>query len=169
MKIAFRFFPQNVHIPVHLQLIVDAFERVHHQFTSETYKLPSNQVLAYIRPELLKLGYNVENGKTKGDKIIVPVLFGVNNRVSKGFDADAVNTELKTVVEVEAGRAVTNYQFLKDLFEACVMVDTDYLVIAVRQLYRSRNDFESVGTFLETLFASDRITLPLKGILIVGY
>lgn len=30
-------------------------------------------------------------------------------------------------------------------------------------------DFERVVTFFETLYASDRVKLPLKGILILGY
>jgi len=30
-------------------------------------------------------------------------------------------------LEVEAGRAYTNYQFLKDLFQACMMHDVQYL------------------------------------------
>lgn len=44
--------------------------------------------------------------------------------------------ETKTVVEVEAGRALTNYQFLKDLFEACMMNKAEFLVVAVRNSYR---------------------------------
>lgn len=75
----------------------------------------------------------------------------------------------KIVIEVEAGRAVTNYQFLKDLFQACVMSDVDYLVIAVRNIYRKNQDFEKVISFFNTLYASGRLILPLKGILIIGY
>lgn len=75
----------------------------------------------------------------------------------------------KTVIEIEAGRAVTNYQFLKDLFEACVMVNVEFLVIAVRKVYRNSHDFEKVITFFETLYASNRIALPLNGILVIGY
>ena len=73
------------------------------------------------------------------------------------------------MIEVEAGRAVTNYQFLKDLFEATVMVDVDYLGIAVRNVYKRAKDFETVYSFLDTLHASERLKLPLKGILLIGY
>jgi hypothetical protein len=75
----------------------------------------------------------------------------------------------KIVLEVEAGRGVTNYQFLKDLFQACVMQDVDYLAIAVRQDYRGSKDYEKVVTFIETIFASDRLKLPLNAVLIIGY
>lgn len=52
-----------------------------------------------------------------------------------------------------------------------MMDNVDYLCIAVRNLYGSMNskDFERVVTFMETLYASNRISLPLKGILIIGY
>lgn len=89
--------------------------------------------------------------------------------MEKAFDADAWRRERKMVMEVEAGRGYTNNQFLKDLFQACMMHDVDYCGIAVRNLYIESKDFESVVTFLETLYASSRLQLPLKGVLIIGY
>ncbi len=75
----------------------------------------------------------------------------------------------KLLYEVEAGRATENNQFLKDIFQACMMFGVEYLVIAVRNTYRTHNDFEIVYTFLETLYISNRMHLPLKGILLIGY
>lgn len=49
------------------------------------------------------------------------------------------------------------------------MQDVDFLVIAVRQDYRGSDDFSKVVTFIETIYASNRLILPLKGILIIGY
>jgi hypothetical protein len=49
------------------------------------------------------------------------------------------------------------------------MDEVEYLAIAVRNVYANIPDFERVVTFFETLYASDRMQLPLKGILIVGY
>ena len=72
-------------------------------------------------------------------------------------------------MKIEAGRAVVNYQFLKDIFQACVMHDIEQLVIAVRNDYRGHDDFETVINFLDTLYTSNRLNLPLKGILIIGY
>jgi len=99
----------------------------------------------------------------------MPVLFGQNGKIEKSFYVDAFNPNTKTVIEVEAGRGVANYQFLKDLFEACMMHDVDYLVIAIRRIYREKKDFDTVLTFFETMFSSGRLSLPLKGILIIGY
>jgi hypothetical protein len=72
-------------------------------------------------------------------------------------------------LEVEAGRAVVNYQFLKDIFQACMMYGVEYLIIAVRNDYQKKDDFQKVCVFLETLYISNRLSLPLKGILIIGY
>jgi hypothetical protein len=49
------------------------------------------------------------------------------------------------------------------------MVDVDYLAIAVRKVYKDQKDFETISKFFETLYASDKLTLPLKGILLIGY
>ena len=79
-------------------------------------------------------------------------------------------TELcRNVVEVEAGRGYLNNQFLKDLFQACMMHNVDYCAIAVRNHYIKSRDFEKVKGFFETLFASGRLQLPLKGVLLIGY
>ena len=69
----------------------------------------------------------------------------------------------------ETVSATENNQFLKDIFQACMMFDVEYLVIAVRNTYRTHKDFEIIHTFLETLYISNRLHLPLKGILLIGY
>ena len=47
--------------------------------------------------------------------------------------------------------------------------DVDYLVIGVRKIYRQSKDFDKVTSFFETMYVSNRIGLPLKGILVIGY
>jgi hypothetical protein len=126
-------------------------------------------VLAALRPGLVGIGYRVESSKAAVDRINVPVLFGRNGRIQKSFDADAYNREERTVLEIEAGRGVVNNQFLKDLFQACMMVDVDYLAIAVRKIYKNTKDFERVTIFFDTLYVSRRLALPFKGVLIIGY
>ena len=49
------------------------------------------------------------------------------------------------------------------------MQDVDYLVIAVRNIYRTSKDFDKLITFLDALYVSNRLILPLNGILIIGY
>src|SRR5699024_10869374 len=103
------------------------------------------------------------------DKINVPVLFGLDSGIDKYFNADALSNDGKIVIEVEAGRAVDNNQFLKDIFQACMMYEVECLFIAVRNDYRGGDDFSKIYAFLETLYISSRLHLPLKGILLLGY
>lgn len=167
--IQWEFFPKSNSIPEHLKLVVDIFIRKNSMINSENHKLHSNVVLEIIREDLMELGYRVEAGKRDIDKIKVPVLYGRNGIINKYFEADAYNKDVRTVIEVEAGRGVMNYQFLKDLFQATMMQEVDLLVIAIRNRYLNKADFEEVINFFETLYTSNRLVLPLKGVLIVGY
>ncbi len=167
--INWQYFPKSDKIPPHLNQVVEVFECHQEKIKSENHEFSSDEVLSIVCDGLELIGYDVEKSKKRADRIHVPVLFGRNGKLDKYFEADGLNEEYKTVIEVEAGRAVANYQFLKDLFQASVMHDVEYLVIAVRNIYKSGKDFEKVISFLDTLYASDRIRLPLKGILIIGY
>lgn len=149
--------------------VVGAFESVATEIDSFDHDLSSNDVLAALESRLTALSFQVETGTKANEKIQVPVLFGLNGRTEKSFNADAYHAEKGFVVEVEAGRGVTNNQFLKDLFQACVMHDVCYVAIAVRNNYKGNNDFDTVTRFFDTLYASNRIQLPLQGILLIGY
>ncbi len=165
----FQFFPRSQGVTKDIQPIVDCFREVFEQIRSDKYEKKSNEVLSLVRPFLQKIGFKVERGKSVDAKIDVPVLFGLNDTVDKCFNADALSSDGKIVIEVEAGRATENNQFLKDIFQACMMHGVEYLVLVVRSKYRTHNDFEIVHTFLETLYISNRMILPLKGIVLIGY
>ena len=167
--INWQFYPKSMGAPRHLIEIVRVFENNYVAINSEVHTLSSDAVLEIIRPSLEKLDFEVEKSKRSVDKIHVPVLYGRNGTLEKSFNADAYDHASKTVIEVEAGRAVVNYQFLKDLFQACMMDNVEHLVIAVRNTYRNGKDFEKVLSFFNTLYASSRLNLPLKGVLIIGY
>lgn len=167
--IRFQFFPRSQGITKQIKNVIECFEIEIEKIKSPDYNLSSNQVLEIIRPHLEKNHFICETGKTKDSKISVPVLFGFDNKIDKSFNADAISEDGKIVIEVEAGRAVDNNQFLKDIFQACMMFEVEYLVIAVRNDYRGGNDFSKIYTFLETLYISNRLHLPLKGILLIGY
>lgn len=167
--ISWRYFPANYNCPEGLLLVVGVFEKNADRISSTNHQLASNDVLTAISSDMTKLGYRVESGKARDSKIRIPVLFGNNGRVNLAFEADAYNAESGIVMEVEAGRAVTNYQFLKDLFQACMMLDVSYFVIAVRNVYRKAKDFEKVVSFFDALYTSGKLKLPLKGVLVIGY
>lgn len=169
MSLEFQLFPRSHGLDASLRDVVSCFETEIGKIGSESNNLSSNDVLELIRPHLEELGYTVETGKRKSEKIQVPVLYGRGNHKDKYFYADAVSLDGKIVIEVEAGRAVDNNQFLKDVFQACMMHQVEYLVLAVRNDYRGKNDFERVYSFLETMYISNRLKLPLSGILLLGY
>ena len=174
--INYQFFPRSHGLTNEMAQIVDCFRAVDAtKSADEQYR--SNYMLSLVRPYLEKCGFKVETGKAKEEKIDVPVLFGENNSIDKSFFADALSADGRIVLEVEAGRAVINNQFLKDIFQACMMFDVEYLAIAVLNEYHFNKtggggisrDYHEVKTFLETLYVSNRIRLPLKGILVIGY
>jgi hypothetical protein len=168
-ELKYQFFPRSMGMSGSMIQVVECFAIHYNEITSYNNTLSSNSVLEILRPDLEKIGYTVEAGKKDAEKIKVPVLFGYNNYIDKFFNADALSNDGKTVIEVEAGRAVDNNQFLKDIFQASMMHDVEFLIIAVRQCYRDKNDFQKVYLFLETMYISNRIKLPLKGILLIGY
>lgn len=167
--IKYQFFPRSRGVTEEIQKVIDVFKSIEDEIDSSTTNLESNAVLSLLRPGLETYGYQVETSKRSSDKIDVPVLFGEDNRIDKSFYADALSGDGKIVIEVEAGRATENNQFLKDIFEACMMFEVEYLVLAVRQIYRNHFDFERCYGFLETLYISNRLKLPLNGILLIGY
>ena len=156
-------------IPQHLLAVNTVFENHMEAINSSDNSLVSDEVLQQVRVDLEGIGFEVETGKKKAELIQVPVLFGLNGSIEKSFNADAYNPNTGTVLEVEAGRAVANNQFLKDLFQACMMQNVNYLIIAVRNYYRGYDDFAKILLFFDTLYASGRLQLPLTGILIIGY
>lgn len=169
MLLRYQLFPRSVALTHQLKEVVECFEGIYEHIKSPENTLNSDGVLKYLRGPLEQIGFTVETGKAKGQKIPVPVLFGLNNKIDKSFNADGLSGDGSIVLEVEAGRAVVNYQFLKDIFQACMMHGVHYLVLGVRNDYRGSDDFRSVYSFVETLYISSRLPLPLKGIMLIGY
>lgn len=167
--IRYQFFPRSRGVTNEIQEVINCFKMAEEMIDSACNELKSNEVLEKVRPFLEQQRFVVETGKSRGAKIDVPVLFGNDNRIDKSFYADALSHDGRIVIEVEAGRATENNQFLKDIFEASMMFDVEYLVLAVRNVYRTHADFDIVYNFLETLYISNRLHLPLKGVLLIGY
>ena len=168
-KINWKFYPANNQPPDFIVELVKVFAENHDKIASTKFDHDSNTVLHYISQSLIDIGFLVEKGKKKDDKICIPVLFGLNGKIEKKFDADAYNESKKIVLEVEAGRGVLNNQFLKDYFQACMMLNVEYFAVAVRNNYKNRDDFSEVIRFFDSLYASGRIITKLKGVLIIGY
>ena len=174
------YYPKNIKCPEHLISVVRVFQDRSSEISSGavgTREKNSNEVLKAVSQGLEMLGYETEKNKTKKGKISRPVLFGKNGEIELKYEVDAYSDATKTVIEVEAGQAVMNYKFLKDIIEACLIADSEYLVIAVRNEYYTKkkekeqvsHDFSTVVSSLDAIYASQRISFMLKGIMIIGY
>ena len=107
--INYQYFPKNRILPEHLRQVVDIFLQLAAKIDSDRNHFKSNEILALVAPFFKKIGYKME----PLDGIIeVPVLFGRNGTIEKYYAADGYNPNTKTVIEIEAGRAYTNNQFL---------------------------------------------------------
>lgn len=158
--------------------VVGAFRDVADQIDSTKVDgLTSDSVLAVVRPGLEELGYEVEAGKRAAQKIRRPVLFGERGAERVAYEVDAVHDELGVVVEVEAGRGARGNAVYRDLIRASLIVRAEYLVLGVMAEYRHQSggkmttvhSYREAKEQLDAIYASGRLQLPFKGILLIGY
>ena len=173
-SINWSYFPKTDPLPEVLNETINIFEKNQNKIDStkndtNKLRLSSDKVLKVVEQDFIDAGFSVETGKKKDEKIRVPVLYGHQGTIAQAFEVDGWHKEQKIVLEIEAGRAYSNHQFLKDIFEASVMVDIDYLVLAVRNIYNNQKDYQIIRDWLDTLFITKRINFELKGILLIGY
>lgn len=133
-------------------------------------------MLARIRPGLARLGFQIDTGKQKTEKIDRPVFFGENGIPELRYQIDAYHGEWRCGLEVEAGRAWMGNAVYRDLIQALVMVQVDHLVLAVPNESKYLNngksttsrDYESTINVAEALYRQSRMKLPY-GLTVIGY
>lgn len=167
--INYQIFPQNVEKTEIIKRILDCFSRQYDKISSESHALDSLEVLDVLSNDLISLEFNVQTGNARNDRIFVPVLFSPNNQVKKSFSVNAISSDKKIVIEIEAGRALTNNQFLEDICHTSMMYCVECLILAVRNEYRNSHDYLKILDYLDTLFLNNRIKIPLKSIVLIGY
>src|SRR5205823_4814983 len=99
--------------------------------SSKVEGMTSDKVLRHLRPALEALGYEVESGKSRQQKIERPVLFGDQGIARVKYEVDAVHDDLGIVVEVEAGRGARGNAVYRDLIRTSLIVDAKYLALGV--------------------------------------
>lgn len=139
----------------------------------------SDAALAVLRSGLEALGFDVEAGKKRVEKIRRPVLFGELGSEDLAYEVDAFHPELGIAMEVEAGRGARGNALYRDLIQTSLLVDARYLVLAVVQEYRHKLTAKEAGAvvqsyrdsrkILDGIYASSRLQLPLEGVLLIGY
>lgn len=180
MNTAIRFtsFPLTCPPPSFIASIVDVFCNVEASIcTSILVKgLTSNEVLAAAAPGLQQLGFEIESGSQKNDRIPRPVFFGENGGATLRYYTDAFHPGWKCALEVEAGRAWMGNAIYRDIVQALVMVDVEHLVLAVPLTYKyvsggkqtKSTDYANAIDVASALYGHSRIRFPY-GLTVLGY
>lgn len=178
MPIRFATFPRTRTPPEFLRELVEVFERHAGEIgTSSTVNgLTSDAVLAVLRPDLIELGFVVEASKRDRDKIKRPVFFGENAQPELQYEVDAWHPDWLAGLEIEAGRGWMSNAVYRDLVQAFVMVDMEYLILAVSQAYRYKSggrittshDYDNTVGVADALYAHSRVQMPFS-LCVIGY
>ena len=174
-NVRFTSFPRTKSPPHFTQNIVDVFRAHEPSICTITLAkgLKSDEVLHRLCSDLQKLGFEVETGKKALEKIHRPVFFGENGQARLQYQIDAFHNEWKCGLEVEAGRGSMGNAIYRDLVQALVMVELDYLVLAVANTYKfggytPSRDYEQAVKIADALYGHSRIQMPYR-LLVIGY
>lgn len=169
-----KFYPSRSPAPDWVAGVVSAFTAAALQIDSRSnHGVTSDAALQILRPALVGLGFEIEASKAKVDRIARPVLFGEAGRPLVSYEVDGFHPDHRVVLEVEAGRGAANNADYRDLIRSSLMVDADYLVLAMMLEYvtggTTMRSYAQTRDRIDAIYASERLKLPLKGILLVGY
>ena len=122
------------------------------------------------------MGFEVEGGKHKQEKIERPVFFGENGIPTVRYQVDAYHAGWECGMEIEAGRALMGNAVYRDLIQACAMVQVKFLVIAIPNAYKYMSsgkelisrDYQKAVALAESLYGHSRFRLPYD-LILIGY
>lgn len=129
----------------------------------------SDEVLGILAPDLIAMGYEVEESKSRKIPVGLPYL----NRKKNFFEIDALNRGAHIGVEIEASRAQGGGAAFRNIIRLSMAMEIDYAVFAVPKEYRygktKEKPYDYIRDYLQAIYAGARLQLPLKGVLLVGY
>ncbi len=176
--IRFRSYPQTEPPPDFVKEVIRVFLGHEPEISTEhlTKGLKSDDVLKLLRGDLRSLGFDVESGKGKEQKIVRPVFYGENGVPTLRYEIDAYHEQWRCGLEVEAGRAWMGNAVYRDLIQAMVMVHVDHLCLAVPNSYKYQTggrttkskDYENTIAVAEALYGHTRMRIPY-GLTVIGY
>lgn len=161
-----------------MQDIVEVFERHKGEIdtTAGNWAI-SDKVLERLRPDLEAIGFHVERGKRKAEKLHRPVFFGEQGVPSMTYEIDAYHDEHGILLEVEAGRATQGNAIYRDLIQMSLMVEGRFAAIALPLDYRFgsgekktlAHPYRLSKNLLDAVWNSSRLELPFEGMVLIGY
>src|SRR3954469_3104369 len=171
---AWKYYPSRSPAPEWVGGIVEAFATSASDIDSRSnHGVTSDAALAVLRPALVALGFDIEAGKTASGKIRRPVLFGEAGRPVVPYEVAGFHAEVGIILEVEAGRGAAGNADYRDLVRTSLIVDAEYLVLAMMLEYKTgkttMRSYERTRDQIDAIYASERLKLPFRGILLVGY
>src|SRR3990172_3276444 len=93
-----KFYPPAIEPPAWVPPVVAAFAAVRPQIDSRlNVGVTSDAALAALRPELVRQGFEIEDGKTKAGTIRRPVLFGEVGRPVVAYEVDGFHSQHEIV------------------------------------------------------------------------
>jgi len=175
-----RYFPAYAAPPDWVAPLVGVFAAVQEDIDSMVIHekpMQSDDVLRVLADGLLSLGFVVETGKAKTGKLPRPVFFGDEGAYLRTYEIDTFEPTHGVAMEVEAGRATMGNAIYRDLIQSSLMLDANFLVLAVPVEYRFRSSGRTVKepsyaktySVVEAIYGSPRLSLPFQGLLLVGY
>jgi hypothetical protein len=177
-RIRFSTYPKTEAPPHFTEALVRVFARCSTQISTTALEkgLTSDEVLAKVAPNLVGLGFQVERGKSAKDRVERPVFFGENGEPELRYQIDGFHPEWRCGLEIEAGRSFMGNAVYRDLIQASLMVDLDYLCLAVPITYKFKSggktsvsrDYDNTRAVAEAIFSHSRIRLPYR-LLVIGY
>lgn len=176
--IRFTSYPRTEPPPAFVVEVIKIFQAVEPSIGTEHLSkgLTSDRVLQISRPGLESLGFSVESGKEKTEKIERPVFYGENGVPALRYQIDAYQPEWRCGLEVEAGRGWMGNAVYRDLVQALVMVQVDHLILAVANSYKYKSggrqavssDYKNACAVADALYGHSRMTLPYA-LTVIGY
>lgn len=173
-----KYYPTRDRPPAWVRDLVEVVRARREQTDSAKVEgLTSDRVLSHLRVGLETLGYRVETGKRKEERIPLPVLFGNEGQEKVRYEVDAVHDKLGVLVEIEAGRGARGNAVYRDLIRSSLIVDARFLALGVMKEYRHQSggkpivvkSYEESRALLDAVYASQRLILPFGGLLLFGY
>jgi hypothetical protein len=172
------YFPRQKPAPLWVEVFLTAVAQRQDEVDSRTHvKMDSDQVVKHLEDLLIVGGWQIEASKKDADKIHRPVLFGDNGTIRVKQELDGWHWSERIVLEVESGRGWQGNAVYRDLVRASLVAEAEYLALGVRQQYTynsgghviHQNDFERTRDMLDSVYASGRLVLPFKGVLLFGW
>lgn len=138
--------------------------------------LTSDQVLSAMHDDLAALGFDVESGKKRDQKVHRPVFFGENGAATVKYEIDGFHPIWRCALEIEAGRSWMGNAVHRDIVHTLVMVGVEHLILAVPTTYKYKSggrnvvskDYENTVNLADALFSHSRITFPYQ-LTVIGY